>query len=60
MKKIIYSLLLATGMMGGLSSCGDFLEIEPQNEVLFENFWNEKADVDVMPVCRTMTFCHAC
>ena len=48
MKKIIYSLLLATGMMGGLSSCGDFLEIEPQNEVLFENFWNEKADVDAM------------
>lgn len=48
MKKIIYSLLLATGMMGSLSSCGDFLEIEPQNEVLFENFWNEKADVDAM------------
>jgi hypothetical protein len=33
-------------MMGGLSSCADFLEIEPQNEILFENFWNEKADVD--------------
>ena len=46
MKKIVYSLLLATGMMGGLSSCADFLEIEPQNEILFENFWNEKADVD--------------
>ncbi len=48
MKKILYSLLLATGMMGGLSSCADFLEIEPQNEILFENFWNEKADVDAM------------
>ena len=46
MKKILYSLLFATGMMGGLSSCADFLEIEPQNEILFENFWNEKADVD--------------
>ena len=46
MKKILYSLLLATGMMGSLSSCADFLEIEPQNEILFENFWNEKADVD--------------
>jgi len=46
MKKIVYSLLFATGMMGGLSSCADFLEIEPQNEILFENFWNEKADVD--------------
>ncbi len=48
MKKNIYSLLLATGIMGSLSSCSDFLEIEPQNEVLFENFWNEKADVDAM------------
>ena len=48
MKKILYSLLLATGMIGGLSSCADFLEIEPQNEILFENFWNEKADVDAM------------
>lgn len=48
MKKILYSLLFATGLMGGLSSCADFLEIEPQNEVLFENFWNEKADVDAM------------
>ena len=48
MKKILYSLLFATGIMGSLSSCGDFLEIEPQNEILFENFWNEKADVDAM------------
>lgn len=30
----------------GLSSCSDFLEIEPQNEIILEKFWNEKADVD--------------
>ena len=28
-----------------LSSCSDFLEIEPQNEIILEKFWNEKADV---------------
>ena len=30
----------------GVSSCADFLEIEPQNEIILEKFWNEKADVD--------------
>ena len=38
------------GVMGliGLSmaSCSDFLEIEPQTEIIMEQFWNEKADVD--------------
>lgn len=48
MKKTIYSLVLAAGMAGGFSSCADFLEIKPQNEVLFEDFWNEKADVDAI------------
>jgi hypothetical protein len=35
-------------MMGGLTSCSDFLEIEPQNEIILEKFWNEKADVDAI------------
>ncbi len=26
------------------SSCNDFLDIQPQNEVVLENFWKEKAD----------------
>jgi hypothetical protein len=30
----------------GLSSCSDFLEIKPQSEIILEDFWNEKADVD--------------
>lgn len=29
-----------------LSSCGDFLSIEPQNEIVLENFWTEEADVN--------------
>ena len=28
------------------SGCGDFLEIEPQDKIVLEKFWNEKADVD--------------
>ena len=31
---------------GLLTSCSDFLDIEPLNEIVLENFWNEKADVD--------------
>lgn len=30
---------------GGFSSCSDFLEIMPLNEVVLENYWTEKADV---------------
>jgi len=29
-----------------LTSCSDFLEIKPQSEIILEDFWNEKADVD--------------
>ena len=38
------------GLLGlaGLSmtSCSDFLEIDPLNEIVMEQFWNEKADVE--------------
>jgi hypothetical protein len=29
-----------------MSSCADFLEIKPQNEIILEDFWAEKADVE--------------
>ena len=31
-----------------LTSCGDFLDIPPQNETVLENFWNEKTDVEAV------------
>ena len=36
------------GFMGlmGITGCSDFLEIKPQNEIILEDFWNEKADVE--------------
>lgn len=49
MKKHVLNIICAAGLVaGGFTSCSDFLEIEPQNEILFENFWNEKADVDAI------------
>ena len=41
---------LTLGVMSSetLTSCGDFLEIEPQNEITLEKFWNEKADVEAI------------
>ena len=36
---------VGTALMS-LSSCSDFLEIKPQSEIILEDFWNEKADVD--------------
>ena len=36
----------------GQSSCSDFLDILPMNDVVLENFWTEKADVtSVMTSC---------
>ena len=38
---------LAGGSGAGiLTSCSDFLDIEPRNLVILEQFWNEKTDVD--------------
>ncbi len=42
------SLVLVGAASMALSSCGDFLYIEPKTFVSEENFWNEKADVDQM------------
>jgi len=31
-----------------LTSCDDFLNVESRDEILLENFWNEKADVEAI------------
>ena len=53
MKRTIYNKTRSWGLAGllgltGLSmtSCSDFLEIDPLNEIVMEQFWNEKADVE--------------
>lgn len=44
----IKSLVLVGAASMALSSCGDFLYIEPKTFVSEENFWNERADIDQM------------
>ena len=52
MKRKIYNIknVGLIGLMGLVSltqtGCSDFLEIKPQSEIILEDFWNEKADVD--------------
>lgn len=38
--------LAGGGGVGVFTSCGDFLDIEPRELVIEEQFWNEKNDVD--------------
>ena len=46
------------GLMGLMAltfnSCNDFLDLEPLNEIILENFWNEKSDVQ-----NIVTSCYA-
>lgn len=43
--KILMSAALAVCLF---SSCEDFLNIKPLNDIVLENFWDEKSDVDNM------------
>ncbi len=46
----IKSIILAGVACLSLSSCGDFLQIEPKTFVSEDNFWNEKKDIDQMVI----------
>ena len=46
MRKINKYIMCGLAAAFGLSSCSDFLDIEPRNLVILEQFWNEKTDVD--------------
>ncbi|MBQ7966339.1 MAG: RagB/SusD family nutrient uptake outer membrane protein [Bacteroidaceae bacterium] len=43
-RKLIIGLIGCMGLT--FTSCGDFLNLEPLNEIILENFWNEKSDVE--------------
>ncbi len=44
-----------------LAGCSDFLEIEPRDVIVLEQFWNEKADVDaIVAGCYTQLQSDAC
>ena len=46
MRKTYYNIIGAVCIACGMVSCADFLEIKPQNEIILEDFWGEKTDVD--------------
>ena len=46
MKKIYFNITCVLCALCGLSSCGDFLEVEPRDIVILEKFWNEESDVE--------------
>lgn len=46
MKRTYINILGSVCLACSLASCSDFLEIKPQSEIILEDFWNEKADVD--------------
>ena len=44
-KQYILACSVCCGITATLTSCNDFLDILPTNEVVLENYWTEKADV---------------
>ena len=43
------------------SGCSDFLEVEPRNEIVLDQFWNEKSDIDnVVAGCYSALQSDAC
>ena len=48
LKNIFIKSGVALLMGASFSSCSDFLEIEPLNEIVLEKFWNEESDVENM------------
>jgi len=44
--KNIKSLLVIVLLGGSLTSCNDFLNLEPLNDIVLENFWTDKSDVE--------------
>lgn len=44
--KNIKSLILAALLGMPFTSCNDFLNLEPLNDIVLENFWTDKADVE--------------
>ena len=46
MKKNYIKIISAICLVCSFTSCGDFLEIKDQREIILEDFWNEKADVE--------------
>ncbi len=45
-KSFVTNLVAASCLAFTISGCNDFLSIEPQNDIVLENYWTEEADVN--------------
>lgn len=45
MKKLSYTIMVAAATMCLLSSCNDFFDVRPSNEMVLDEFWKSEADV---------------
>lgn len=60
-KGLVGKLALALLTLPMLTACSDFLDIEPQDIIVLEKFWQEKTDVDnVVTGCYTELQSQAC
>ncbi|MBM6991826.1 MAG: RagB/SusD family nutrient uptake outer membrane protein [Prevotella sp.] len=61
LKKYFYKISWLMMAAPLLSSCSDFLEVEPLNEIVLEKFWNEESDVEnVVAGCYSSLQSQAC
>ena len=44
-KQYIWGLGLSCSMATVMTSCSDFLDVQPLNDVVLENYWTKKSDV---------------
>ena len=47
-KHVTGLLFVICSLLFSVSACSDFLEVEPQNLIVLDQFWNEKADVEAI------------
>ncbi|MDT3387902.1 MAG: RagB/SusD family nutrient uptake outer membrane protein [Bacteroidota bacterium] len=61
LNKRIYKLGWMVALAATLTSCSDFLNVEPLNEIVLEKFWNEESDVEnVISGCYSTLQSQAC
>lgn len=61
MNNIFKMLLLAAATQTCLSSCDDFLSIEPENDIVLEKYWTAEGDVNsVLNACYAQLESSAC
>ena len=61
MKTRYFKMACALAALLGMSSCSDFLEVEPQDKIILDKFWNERADVEsVVASCYSSLQSSAC